>query len=519
MNVIRFDLPAAFRAPGLSLGLSLGLLLGMSLGGCAGALQPVQSPPETTPAPAATPLWQAVTATRDGDWFSLLNQGSEALDWRLRAIDAATDSIVLQTFIWELDTLGQQIQQHLLAAAERGVRVRVLMDDSFILGADGDLLGIDQHPRIDVRTFNPYKRRVSTPSLQEILSAGDFSRLDHRMHNKVMVIDNRIAVVGGRNLAREYFGYHPQDNFRDMEVVVGGPIVRELAQGFDTYWGNPWSFPIAAVAAQSVEGEDQRPAAAQLPQAPDRHRELEATELQNAWVTLAKQALPGSARLLLDKPPQGRPGDDGTEPVQVGRELVAEIDRARQELWLISAYLIPTPVLEEAIERAESRGVRVRILTNSIASNNHLSAHSAYRNHLKQLLIAGTEVHELRADAKDRQRYIVSPVADKSLSLHAKLMLVDNDTVYVGSANMDPRSLNINTEMGLLINSIQLNSALRQRLDPDFSLRNAWRVTLSDAGQLTWQSDDEVLNHQPTHSYMRQLEDWVLSLLPIESEM
>lgn len=515
MNITRCFLPAILR----DLAPSLGLLTSLFLGGCAGALQPVQSPAETTPAPAVTPLWQAVAATRDGNWFSLLNQGSEALDWRLRAIDAATDNIILQTFIWELDTLGHLIQQHLLAAAERGVRVRVLMDDSFILGADGELLAIDQHPGIDLKTFNPYKRRVSTPGLQEILSAGDFSRLDHRMHNKVMVIDNRVAVVGGRNLASEYFGYHPQDNFRDMEVVIGGPIVSELAQGFDQYWSNPWSFPIAAVATQSAKQKDQTTIAAARPKNPDWHSELDAAALQNAWVELAKQALPGRARLLLDEPPQAKPGDDGTAPVQVGSELIAEIDRAQQELWLISAYLIPTPVLEEAIERAESRGVQVRILTNSIASNNHLSAHSAYRNHVKQLLNAGADLHELRADAKDRQRYIVSPVEDKALSLHAKLMVVDNDTVYIGSANLDPRSLHINTEMGLLITSVELNAALRQYLEPDFGLRNAWRVKLSDEGQLTWQSDNEVLNHQPAHSYMRQLEDWVLSLAPIEGEM
>jgi putative cardiolipin synthase len=175
--------------------------------------------------------------------------------------------------------------------------------------------------------------------------------------------------------------------------------------------------------------------------------------------------------------------------------------------------------LEAAIQRATARGVKVRILTNSINSNNHLTAHSAYRKHIEQLLIDGAEVHELRADAADRDLYIESPVGDKSLCLHAKLIVLDHDRVFIGSANLDPRSLNINTEMGLLIASESLNSALREFVEPDFELENAWQLSLGRDGKVRWQSDTEVLDHQPTHSFMRRIEDWFLTLLPIEDEM
>jgi putative cardiolipin synthase len=161
----------------------------------------------------------------------------------------------------------------------------------------------------------------------------------------------------------------------------------------------------------------------------------------------------------------------------------------------------------------------VRILTNSIGSNNHLTAHSAYRKHVERLVDMGVDVHEVRDDAKDRELYIESPVEDKSLCLHAKILVFDDDAVFVGSANLDPRSLRINTEMGLLIESPTLNRELRSALEPDFDLRNAWHLQRDEQDRMTWISDDEVITHQPTPSYMRRIEDWFLTLLPIEDEM
>ena len=209
-------------------------------GGCATGLQPVDTPDEYTPPPSAAVQWQQLDAARPDDWFHVLNTGHVALDWRLRAIDSAVESIDLQTFIWDLDGSGELIRQHLLEAASRGVFVRVLVDDSFVLDADQALLEIDQHDNIELKVFNPYQRRSSSAGLREILNLGEFHRLDHRMHNKAMVIDNRVAIVGGRNLADHYFGYDESDNFRDLEVIVGGSTVHALAAGFDGYWNDPW---------------------------------------------------------------------------------------------------------------------------------------------------------------------------------------------------------------------------------------------------------------------------------------
>jgi putative cardiolipin synthase len=488
------------------------------LAGCAGGLQPVESPVEVTPPPSHAAQWQALEAVRQDSWFHVLNLGSEALDWRLRAIDSALESIDLQTFIWDLDGSGAAVREHLLEAADRGVFVRVLVDDSFILDADAELLAIDLHPGVEIKVFNPYKRRSNHAALRQVLNLAEFHRLDHRMHNKAMVVDNQVAVIGGRNLADHYFGYDESDNFRDLELVTGGPVVHGLADAFDRYWNNDWSFPVAAVMEQR-SGPGQ-PTRLELGHAnPGEHSEQTAEERQADWIALARSAHGGEARLLLDEPPAANPAAAAAAPVQLGRELIAAIDAAESEVWLISAYLIPTAELEDAIRRAEQRGVQVRILTNSINSNNHLTAHSAYRKHVRELVTAGTEVHELRADAEERFRYIQSPVEDKSLCLHAKVLIFNDDRVFVGSANLDPRSLRINTEMGLLIDSAPLNAALRTALEPDFLPRNAWLLQLDDDGDLLWVSDDETLAHQPTHSFMRRIEDWFLTLLPIEDEM
>jgi putative cardiolipin synthase len=252
---------------------------------------------------------------------------------------------------------------------------------------------------------------------------------------------------------------------------------------------------------------------------PHAHLEQSAPERVASWVQLAESAHAGVARLLLDEPPADNPADAGQAPVQVAEQLVREIDAARREIWLISAYLIPTPEIEAAIQRAEERGVEVRILTNSINSNNHITAHSAYRKHIRNLLEIGVDLHEVRFDAEDRDLYIESPVENKSLCLHAKVLLFDDNRVFIGSANLDPRSMHINTEMGLMIESESLNAGVREALEPDFSPRNAWQLKLQADGRVIWVSGSETVEHQPTHSFMRRIEDWFFSLMPIENEM
>lgn len=500
-----------FIIPGITVGL-------FHLAGCS-TLQPVDQTPESTTPPPASSFWDEIDAANPVDWQAPLNDGASALDWRLRAIDSATDSIDLQTFLWTFDTSGSMVLDHLLSAAERGVKIKMLIDDTFLAGEEAMLEALVEHENIEYRVYNPYKRRASSLVAREILNLGEFHRLDHRMHNKAMIVDDSVAIVGGRNLADEYFGLNSNANFRDMELIVGGPIVQEIAASFDQYWNDHWSIPITLL-AHSKASEDQLSKARHVAV---RNTHLHTEESQNArkeqWLHLIANGFSGDVTLLVDTPPDKNPANVQSRPVQLAQQLVSLLDNAREEILIVSAYLIPTPHLEGAIKRAAERGVKISILTNSISSNNHLPAHSVYRNHIKQLIHHGAELHEVRVDAKEKHLYMFPPTDKKSLALHAKLLVIDRDKVFIGSANLDPRSLRLNTEMGLLVESQALNQQIRNTLTPDFSQDNAWTLKINEQDKVVWVSNNEILEEQPASSFMQRIEDWFFAHLPIENEM
>jgi putative cardiolipin synthase len=338
------------------------------------------------------------------------------------------------------------------------------------------------------------------------------------MHNKIMVTDNRAAIVGGRNLADEYFGSHGVANFRDMEVLTAGPAVLSLSRQFDEYWNSDWSFPVDRIITAEPTMSPKEFEAWIMTRARHGLEEIPATRTQH-WLQTAQAAVTGEVLVLGDAPASADPAATDELPTQLSQVLIDSMEGANEELILVSAYLIPTPELEQTIERAEDRGVRVRILTNSLRSNNHVAAHSAYRHHVHRLIGHGAELHEVRVYAKDRAIYMDEPVGDKHLGLHSKLLLIDNHLSYIGSANLDPRSLRLNTEMGLLINSSEFNRLLREVIALDFHQRNAWHLQMQADGRLNWVADDAVLDEQPAESTLQRLEDWFLSILPIEDEM
>ena len=486
---------------------------------CPGTITPFQSVAEPALPPARDPSWNQLVAIRNDDWFHLLDHGPAAINWRLRSIDSAMQSIDLQSFLVGDDPLSGELIRRLLLAADRGVRVRILLDDSFLEKRDATVHAIDSHPNVEFRIYNPYGRRSGGSAMRILLNLGDFSRVDHRMHNKLLVVDNRAALVGGRNLADEYFGHDPAMNFRDLEVLTGGPHVRGLSKAFDTYWNDHWAIPadrLPAAGKSRLDLATYRKTLKNQPFLPG----VESSEVRlRAWRGVCQSAVSGYPTLLVDRPPDKNPAKAGEAPVQVAHDLRKLIDGADSEVILISAYFIPTPELEAAVERAEKRGVQVRILTNSLRSNNHTAAHAAYRNHLRRLVHHGADLHELRADGKDRGRHMKGSARDRTLALHAKAIVVDHDRVFVGSCNLDARSLRINTEMGLLIKSPELNHQLRETLKFDFHPRNAWHVQNQPDGSLRWISDDQSLKKPPAAFRMQRLEDWIFSLLPIEGEM
>jgi len=316
-----------------------------------------------------------------------------------------------------------------------------------------------------------------------------------------MVVDNRVAIIGGRNIADEYFGLHATGNFRDMELLVGGPVVQKISGGFDLYWNNQWSFPVDLL----IESDSSDPNIDSVRIGrlldEDVHREQSEQIRTSSWREMVERAVSGKPRMLLDEPAVGNPADQKNAPVQLEKDIVQLIDSANDEIRMVSAYLIPTSEFEAAIERAESRGVEV------------------HRNHIRQLLEHGADLHEVRVDAGDRATYMQAPLENKMLALHAKLMLVDKEKVFIGSANFDPRSLRMNTETGLLIHSEELAQQVQDAIFVDFLPRNSWHLRIEESGQVQWVSDDQKLDHIPAHSFMQSIEDWFFAHLPIEGEM
>ena len=403
---------------------------------------------------------------------------------------------------------------------ERGVVVKLLVDDTYDARRGRDAICRTLSSRTSsIASLIRSNVEASHFATRQALNLNEFHRLDHRMHNKAMIVDNRVAIVGGRNLGDEYFGLHEEANFRDLEIIVGGPVVAKVADSFDRYWNNRWSVPIESLShVQSTPAD--------LDRARRMHEDIgyvraaeDSTERLERWRTLAETAFAGESTLIVDDPPDDNPAHQSEAPVQVADELASLFDDAEAEIIIVTAYLIPTPELTGAVERAIARGVRVRMLTNSIRSNNHLTAHSAYRKHIKEILDSGAELHEVRVDARDRHIYMLPPVDDKELALHTKALIVDADKIFVGSANLDPRSLRINTEMGFVIESMALNSELREAFAPDFERRNAWELELDDAGDVIWVSDELTLTSQPASSTLQRIEDWFFAHLPIEGEL
>ena len=302
-------------------------VLTLFVSGCS-TLKPVQLPDEYTLPPSDAPLWQSLTAIRPDNWFMLLNDGKSALDWRLTAIDSAVESIDLQTFLWDFDTTGSLILDRLVSAADRGVMVRILIDDTFLISEDQILVGLADHPKIEYRVFNPFKQRSSGFVSREILNLTEFHRLDHRMHNKAMIVDNQIVIIGGRNLADEYFGLNSEANFRDMELLAGGPIVQEVTASFDDYFNDDWSLPIDMVTHIEPNFIDLDSVRHLRDPGVYEYEDISPEARRLLWEDAVREAFGGEAFLFVDKPPVENPSADSSAPVQLAMQMVELLNEA-----------------------------------------------------------------------------------------------------------------------------------------------------------------------------------------------
>jgi putative cardiolipin synthase len=456
-----------------------------------------------------------------------LRDARDAFAARVLLARTAERSLDVQYYIWHDDLSGKLLFAALREAADRGVRVRLLLDDNNTSGLDPTLAALDAHPNIEVRLFNPFVIRASR--LWGYLT--DFSRLNRRMHNKSFVADNSAAIIGGRNIGDDYFDAGTDTNFRDLDLLAIGPVVREASRVFDDYWNSDAAYPATAFS----NDRDTQADLVQLRVALARDARAFA---QSDYAQATLDELPdgatadrrgewfwGSAVVVADQPEKIEMHED-VPSLRIGPQLKAMIDTAQNEVFMTSPYFVPGDTGTQFLTALAQRGVRIQVLTNSLAATDETAAHSGYAHYRRQLLEGGVQLYELRPTPGTAQP-VTARGTSSGVSLHAKTVVVDRRKVFIGSLNMDQRSKLLNTEMGLIIDSAPLAQAVREFFDNATLPANSYQVSLlqpptAKPGEAPmswqWSEDGHAMSGQsdPGVSKERLLAVFLMKLLPIE---
>ena len=449
--------------------------------------------------------------------FYPLSQGMDALGARLRIAEQAEKTIDLQYFLMKPDTAGLVVAMSLLEAADRGVRVRFLLDDIFTSAPDRTLLLLNQHPNIEVRLFNP----ISRSGLYSLNFVGNFRQANRRMHNKSFTVDNSISIVGGRNIADEYFQLKDSAVFADFDVVAFGPIATEISVSFDEFWNHEMAIPVEQLSSSEKAGvlADERARIAE--EARRTYQEVYgkalSSELMQELISGMRDFFAADATVLYDDPEKLR-NPVADEYKRLAAELDTILQQAEKEVLFISPYYVPGKNGVEYAHSLVDKGVRTVVLTNSLASNNHVPVHSGYTRYRKRVIEAGVELYEARANAG---RILQAGEGPDVLTLHTKLIIIDRRYLFVGSLNLDPRSIDINAEMGLLIDSEELTGAIAEGIKgllPEI----AYRVRLDDKGRVRWHAviDGETVieTNEPQAGTWLRFKAWLMKVAP-ESQL
>jgi putative cardiolipin synthase len=448
----------------------------------------------------------------------LLDRNQLALSARLALTDAASATLDIQYFIWQDDASGHLLEGRVLAAADRGVKVRLLLDDFSVLDRRDELMRLDAHPNIEVRLFNPWGARNS-----RIGKGLEFLRrprqLNRRMHNKTYIADGHFAIIGGRNIGDRYFGLFEAWVQDDLDILLEGPVVGEVVGSFDLFWNGATTYPAAAFEnadAAELLGSARYDIAKELAAHATALSAFPAAraDWSDYFASLGRTFAAGPATLFFDRPL----ADDSR-----GQLLYPEFKRlvasAEREVLISSPYFIPDAEFRELLRSLVARGVRVRVVTNSLATNNHVVAHTGYRRWRRTVLRSGVELYELRADAAALPLYVTPPTMSGALGLHTKAVVVDGRRAFVGSPNVDPRSMVLNTEIGVATDSTELAARVAALIERDMSPENAWRVTLDADGRLLWTNDERTVTRQPAKGFLQRAVEFLLNLVPLKKQV
>jgi putative cardiolipin synthase len=457
----------------------------VALSGCAGLPRHVEKTRSVAfQEPGTTTLGRIVVSDEVGKNLSgirLLSSGDEALASLIALADHAERTLDIQYYIIHEDDSTRTLLHHVRLAADRGVRVRVLVDDLNTVGEDRRFMHLSSHANVEVRVFNPFTAGRFWTWTRFLASAANIRRINHRMHNKLFVADDALAITGGRNIGDAYFTLDPHSNFVDLDVVAAGAIVPELSASFDEFWNSKYAIPISSVAsAVDTEGAPAPLVEAEMSvNANWLEQELDAHNVQLIWVP---------ATVLADQPAKIASETSPEEEVTIANDIAALMKSANQELIIISPYFIPGKQGVALLSELVARGVRIRILTNSLASTDSPLVDIGYARYRVPLLKLGIDLREMRPKLGQKHARF-HPFRSSNASLHAKALVIDQKIVFIGSLNMDERSARINSELGLVISSTEIARQVTSLLD-DLSTDSSYKLQLDANDRVEWVSGD-----------------------------
>lgn len=431
----------------------------------------------------------------------VLDKGSEALIARAWLADHAQHSIEVQYFIWSTDNIGILAAEALLRAANRGVQVRVIVDDLLINAPDKSLLALAKHPNIDIRIYNPL-HSVGTAWYERLLNVvTNFRAANQRMHDKTFIVDGKVAITGGRNMAAEYFDYNQQFNFRDRDVLLLGDVVRSMQQSFESFWESNLIAPVESLYEDvglmqkrvAVDSEIIKKIYRGLHEYANSEENFSPEVRANigaassTFPRIAQQLIWSQVSFISDRPGKNPNKWDLGGGGRTTTALAQLVKNARDRIVIQSPYLVMSDDAMTLFQEAIKRGVKVSISTNSLASTDNLLAFSGYRNQRALLLKMDVNIYEYKPDPLIQRNLMERPELAKDRSpvfaIHAKTMIVDSQIVYIGTFNFDPRSQNLNTEMGVIIHNSQLAKAVEESINTDMRSANSWSAAKDDPDQ------------------------------------
>lgn len=452
--------------------------------------------------------------------FYPVYDGIDSLALRLLLADRAEHTIDAQYFLIRGDLVGNAFISSLLKAANRGVRVRLLVDDVQAGGYDAGLAALDAHENFEVRVFNPFAHRSF-----RALDAPSASRISRRMHNKSFTIDNQMSIIGGRNIANEYFDAEPGEKFDDLDVLTIGPVVQEVSTMFDTYWNHRAAMPILAFAEvpedshKALEILNQRIFKSLEDIANSKYADAVKSSILNFVETDGSAFIWAGYDLVYDSPDKADPKKSGTA-ARITTQMREAID-VEEELFVVTAYFILRKDDIEGFREVRNRDIEITVLTNSLASNNHTVAHGGYAGIRKELLEMGVKLYELRANV-DIPSDVSKGVQNSKSALHAKAFVVDRKKIFIGSFNWNQRSANLDTELGVIIHSPEMAAQLVDLVTeslPD----TTYEVFLNEKNKVRWRGHDNgqevIIEKEPQSGFWRRFNAGFLGMMPIKSQL